>query len=64
MRRILLAVTAAIATLALATVALAITNGGPDGNGHPEVGAMLAAHAYSDGTWETCTGTLISPTVS
>jgi hypothetical protein len=63
MRRILLAVTAAIATLALATVALAITNGGPDGNGHPEVGAMLAAHAYSDGTWETCTGTLISPTV-
>jgi Trypsin len=63
MRSILLAVTAAIATLALATVALAITNGGPDGNGHPEVGAMLAAHAYSDGTWETCTGTLISPTV-
>ena len=63
MRRILLAVTAATATLAFAAVGLAITNGGPDGNGHPEVGAMLAPHAYSDGTWETCTGTLISPTV-
>jgi hypothetical protein len=63
MRRILLAATAATATLAFAAIALAITNGGPDGNGHPEVGAMLAPHAYSDGTWETCTGTLISPTV-
>ena len=63
MRRILLAVAAATATLAFAAVALAITNGGPDGNGHPEVGAMLAPHAFSDGTWETCTGTLISPTV-
>jgi len=63
MRRILLAVAAATATLAFAAIALAITNGGPDGNGHPEVGAMLAPHAYSDGTWETCTGTLISPTV-
>ena len=28
-----------------------------------EVGALLAPVAYSDGTWETCTGTLISPTV-
>ena len=63
MRRISLAVAAATATLAFAAIALAITNGGPDGNGHPEVGAMLAPHAYSDGTWETCTGTLISPTV-
>jgi V8-like Glu-specific endopeptidase len=41
----------------------AITYGVPDGNGHPEVGALLAQQAYSDGTWETCTGTLISPTV-
>ena len=41
----------------------AITNGAPDGNGHPEVGALLAQQAYSDGTWEECTGTLISPTV-
>jgi hypothetical protein len=48
---------------ALAATALAITGGGPDGPGHPEVGALLAPHAYSDGTWSTCTGTLISPTV-
>jgi hypothetical protein len=42
---------------------LAITNGAPDGNGHPAVGALLAAQAYSDGTWAECSGTLISPTV-
>jgi hypothetical protein len=27
------------------------------------VGALLAPHAFSDGTWEECTGTLISSTV-
>jgi Trypsin len=27
------------------------------------VGALLAPTAYSDGTWATCSGTLISPTV-
>jgi secreted trypsin-like serine protease len=27
----------------------------------PEVGALLAPQAYSDGTWATCSGTLISP---
>jgi len=58
-----LIVAAAAAALVFAAVGLAITNGGPDGNGHPEVGALLAPHAYSDGTWEECTGTLISPTV-
>ena len=41
----------------------AITYGAPDGNGHPEVGALLAQQAYPDGTWAECTGTLISPTV-
>ncbi|MFL5962455.1 MAG: trypsin-like serine protease [Gaiellaceae bacterium] len=49
--------------LAFAAVALGITNGGPDGNGHPEVAAVLAPHAYSDGTWESCTGTLIAAKV-
>jgi hypothetical protein len=49
--------------LAFAAVALGITNGGPDGQGHPEVGALLAPQAYSDGTWESCTGTLIAPKV-
>src|SRR2546423_9156890 len=54
---------AAFATLALVGGALAITNGAPDGNGHPEVGALLAQHAFSDGTWEDCTGTLIAPRI-
>ncbi|HEX3805725.1 MAG TPA: trypsin-like serine protease [Gaiellaceae bacterium] len=52
-----------LAALAAATAGLAITGGGPDGNGHPEVGALLAQQAFSDGTWEECTGTLISSTV-
>src|SRR3954462_15130868 len=55
---------AGIAALAVAPATLAITNGGPDGNGHPEVGALLAQQAFSDGSWEECTGTLVSPTVS
>jgi V8-like Glu-specific endopeptidase len=63
MRRALVAAAAALSLLAFAAAGLAITNGGPDGNGHPEVGALLAPHAYSDGTWEACSGTLISPTV-
>jgi Trypsin len=54
---------ATIAALALAAPAGAITNGGPDGNRHPEVGAILAQQAYSDGTWAECTGTLIAPRV-
>ncbi|MGW0804106.1 trypsin-like serine protease [Nonomuraea sp. NPDC002799] len=47
----------------LASPAAAITNGSADGNAHPEVGALIADEAYSDGTWSYCTGTLISPTV-
>jgi V8-like Glu-specific endopeptidase len=49
--------------LVAAAPAGAITYGVPDGNGHPEVGALLAQQPYSDGTWATCSGTLISPTV-
>jgi hypothetical protein len=64
MRRSIVAVIVVfVATLAFAAPADAITNGTPDGNGHPEVGALLAPQAYSDGTWETCSGTLISSTV-
>jgi len=48
------------AALVFAAAGSAITNGVPDGNAHPEVGALLATHAFSDGTWEECTGTLIS----
>jgi V8-like Glu-specific endopeptidase len=43
--------------------AWAITNGTPDGTGHPSVGAMIGTKAYPDGTWSYCSGTLISPTV-
>jgi V8-like Glu-specific endopeptidase len=56
-------VAAALASLALAAPAGAITFGSADGNGHPEVGGLVADHAYSDGTWIYCSGTLISPTV-
>ena len=62
MRSVLL-VSAVLAILVLAGGALAITNGAPDGNGHPEVGALLAQQAFSDGTWEECSGTLIAPRV-
>ncbi len=62
MKKALFAAVAAV-SLAFAGIAFAIVNGGPDGTGHPSVGALLAPQAFSDGTWEECTGTLISPTV-
>jgi V8-like Glu-specific endopeptidase len=61
--RKLLYLAAVVGSAAVVATAAAITNGGPDGNGHPEVGALLAQHAFSDGTWEECSGTLIAPTV-
>ena len=54
---------AILASLAIAAPAGAITNGTADGNGHPNVGGLVAPTAYSDGTWIYCSGTLISPTV-
>ena len=63
MKLFITAAAAAALLLAFAVGASAITNGAPDGNGHPEVGALLAQHAFSDGTWEECTGTLIAPRV-
>jgi V8-like Glu-specific endopeptidase len=53
----------AAAALATAAPAAAITFGTDDGNGHPNVGGLVADQAYSDGTWIYCSGTLISPTV-
>ena len=50
-----------VAALTIVAVSSAITYGVPDGNGHPEVGALLALQAYSDGTWAECSGTLIAP---
>jgi secreted trypsin-like serine protease len=46
-----------------ATTAQAITDGSADGDGHPNVGGLVAATQYADGTWTYCSGTLISPTV-
>lgn len=51
------------ASFVFAATAGAITFGSPDGDGHPNVGGLVAAQAYSDGTWIYCSGTLISPTV-
>jgi secreted trypsin-like serine protease len=62
MRRLILAATVA-ATLMAAAPAAAITNGTADGDGHPNVGGLVSATQYSDGTWIYCSGTLISPTV-
>ena len=62
-RGVMLAGIALLAALALAAPAGAITYGTPDGNRHPQVGALLAPQAYSDGTWAACSGTLIAPTV-
>jgi secreted trypsin-like serine protease len=63
MRRLFAAGLAVAAMLVLTVGAGAITGGVPDRDGHPEVGALLAQQAYSDGTWATCTGTLIAPHV-
>src|SRR5690349_23304872 len=52
-----------LAALISAAPASAITNGSPDGNGHPNVGGLVSPTQYSDGTWTYCSGTLISPTV-
>ena len=55
-----------ICLLAIATApspAAAITNGTADGQRHPNVGGLVSATQYSDGTWIYCSGTLISPTV-
>jgi len=63
MRRNLALIVGLAALLLVATPALAITNGQPDGSAHPNVGGLVAPRAYSDGTWLYCSGTLISPTV-
>ena len=62
MRRLIITA-ALLGVLAFAAPAAAITNGSADGNGHPNVGGLVAAQAYSDGTWIYCSGTLIAPKV-
>jgi len=43
-------------------IAYAVTDGDPDGEGHPYVGLMVADDANGNPLWR-CSGTLISPTV-
>src|ERR671916_3218296 len=62
MRKIL--VLAAAIALVAATTASAITFGEPDGNRHPNVGALVADwNEESPGPDQFCTGTLVSPTL-
>jgi V8-like Glu-specific endopeptidase len=63
LKKLTFAAVAAASMLTFAAGANAITYGVPDGSGHPEVGALLAQQAFSDGTWEECSGTLIAPRV-
>lgn len=61
-KRILAAfATAALLAVGLAS-ALAVTDGEPDGEGHPYVGLMVAQDEDGNPLWR-CSGTLISPTV-
>lgn len=63
MRRLATLAAACLGLAAGASPAHAITNGSPDGSGHPNVGGLVAPEAYSDGTWLYCSGTLIAPRV-
>ena len=62
--RLALLSAAALLVAGLGTPAAhAVLNGTPDGNDHPNVGAVLNPEAFSDGTWALCSGSLVSPTV-
>ena len=54
---------AAVLAVVVASSAYAITYGRYDGNGHPNVGAMLRLSPTSGNYRIVCTGSLISPTV-
>ncbi len=60
MRRMLVLLAALALALALALPAGAITDGVPDGDGHPYVGLMVAQDAKGQPQWR-CSGTLIAP---
>jgi secreted trypsin-like serine protease len=53
---------AVVLVLSSAGIAGAITDGTPDGEGHPYVGLMVAYNADGDALWR-CSGTLLSSTV-
>ncbi len=60
MRRTVMVIAVAVLML-LATPARAITYGQPDGNKHPNVGALVGT--FDGQTYPYCSGALISPTV-
>lgn len=61
--KLLLAVFSVLVILAVAVSPVgAVTDGTPDGNGHPYVGLMVAQDANGRPLWR-CSGTLLSPTV-
>lgn len=60
--KMFLAVFSALVILAVAVSPVAaVTDGQPDGNGHPYVGLMVAYDANGNALWR-CSGTLLSPT--
>src|SRR5829696_6115747 len=62
-RKVLFAVFSVLVILAVAVFPVgAVTDGEPDGNGHPFVGLMVAQDADGNPLWR-CSGTLLSPTV-
>jgi hypothetical protein len=63
-RKLIILIFVLIVAVLLATPALAITFGELDGDGHPNVGALLVAWPYPDGDIDiVCSGTLIAPDV-
>jgi secreted trypsin-like serine protease len=56
-------VVAVLGAVICASVAIAITYGQPDGNGHPNVGALVAEWVKPGEKDIVCSGTLIAPTV-
>lgn len=62
-KKMLFVVFSVMVILALAVSPVgAVTDGEPDGNGHPYVGLMVAHDANGNPLWR-CSGTLLSPTV-
>ena len=52
-----------VSLLALPTTALAVTNGQPDGNGHPYVGVAIQFIPDMPGFVTVCTGSALSPSL-
>lgn len=61
-RKLIVGLVLAVALLVLAAPVAAVTNGRPDGDGHPYVGLMVAQDANGAPLWR-CSGTLLSATL-